>query len=570
MQLVPSAVEDHLASYDNAGQVKDSWIAAGDVVLKGGAYLGLFAGYAANLVDIRSAGTPQGPYAFRQAGGDGVDYMVRIKGRTEAFNQLVQTSASYGTSGLGGEITLTNNGDGSITLNGTATATRYASLNITGIRGHAIYVNTGVTSPYIGIGDGTPGMVFGANPVYFASADSNTLYFYVQSGATLNNLTLWINVVDLTLEGLGLTTAAAFQSLHPLPYYNYNAGVLKNNAATGIKTRGFNQWDEQWEVGSLDAQGEEIAGSCIRAKNFNPAFPNTTYFINDPSVLFVVYFYDANKAIIPYTGAGAYANGYNGGATPFTTPAGTAYLRFRTANSYGTNYNHDICINLSDASRNGIYEPYWERTLALGLDSLACHDENNNAVTLNGLDGVGSAYDEAVVENGMVTKIIKRFEEVDLGDLTYSNIQDSTSIFRASLADYKPSANINSVNAKYQTTADNVNFYSTAADIAALPDKSSIKYYVSGVPSNQICFKDTAYSDAATFKAAVTGVKLRYELATPKVLTVDNPFPAFVEVDNLGTEKRLPEDTAADPQGPFESDSNYSVSTANLVRALGL
>ena len=54
------------------------------------------------------------------------------------------------------------------------------------------------------------------------------------------------------------------------------------------------------------------------------------------------------------------------------------------------------------------------------------------------------------------------------------------------------------------------------------------------------------------------------------MLTVDEPFPAFVEVDNLGTEERLPADTAADPQGPFESDSNYSVSTANLVRALGL
>lgn len=45
-------------------------------------------------------------------------------------------------------------------------------------------------------------------------------------------------------------------------------------------------------------------------------------------------------------------------------------------------------------------------------------------------------------------------------------------------------------------------------------------------------------------------------------------LPALVEVDNLGTEKRLPEDTADAVNAPFESDSNYSVSVANLVRKL--
>lgn len=85
-----------------------------------------------------------------------------------------------------------------------------------------------------------------------------------------------------------------------------------------------------------------------------------------------------------------------------------------------------------------------------------------------------------------------------------------------------------------------------------------------------IWVKDSAYSDAATFKAAMSGVYLDYQLATPKVLTLDNPIPALIEVDNLGTEKRLPEDTADNPQAPFECDSNYSVSTANLVRLLNL
>ena len=237
----------------------------------------------------------------------------------------------------------------------------------------------------------------------------------------------------------------------------------------------------------------------------------------------------------------------------FTTPTNCVYIRASIPVSI-----NDICINLSDASRNGTYEPYWERTLALGLNSLACHDENNNAVTLNGLDGVGSSYDEAVVENGMVTKIVKRFAEVDLGSLTYSV---SNNVFRAPISDIKKSASTSSI-------ANIIcPLYTATTPIGV---NSQDKTMASDESDNKIAIKNTAYSDADVFTTAMSGVKLRYELATPKVLTVDNPFPAFVEVDNLGTEQRLPEDTAADPQGPFESDSNYSVSTANLVRALGL
>jgi len=153
----------------------------------------------------------------------------------------------------------------------------------------------------------------------------------------------------------------------------------------------------------------------------------------------------------------------------------------------------NTCLNISNTEKNGTYEPYWERTLALGLNSLACHDEDNNAVVVNGLDGVGTSQDELIVENGWSTKIIKR---------------------------------------------------------------RGRRAYQAGDESDATLMTDGTNTD--------------YPLATPKVLTLDNPIPALIEVDNLGTERRLPEDTADNPQGPFECDSNYSVSTANLVRLLNL
>lgn len=426
MQLVPAATEGKLAEFDNAGQVRDAGVATTDLATKDGHYPDLFAGFAGNLVDTRSAGTRQGPFAFRQSGGDGVNYMRRILGRTEVWNQLVGPSDT--------QVTIPSDHLYYAIINGTAS---------------------------VGTSDGTPISVTGGVDI----------------------------VVDLTLEGLGLTTADQFRALHPLPYYNYNAGVLKNNAATGLETTGFNQWDEEWENGvySLSTGEKQGNNNYIRCKNLIPVLPNANYYkrAGIGAADFSLVFFDANRNRI-----GSAQLSVN---VEFTTPIGCYYLAFYVNPGSPATYNHDICINISDASRNGIYEPYWKRDIVLGLDNLACHDENDNAVVVNGLDGVGTSQDELVVENGWGTKINKR---------------------------------------------------------------RGRRAYQAGDESDATLMTDGTNTD--------------YPLATPKVLTLDNPFPALIEVDNLGTEKRLPEDTADNPQAPFECDSNYSVSTANLVRLLNL
>ena len=56
------------------------------------------------------------------------------------------------------------------------------------------------------------------------------------------------------------------------------------------------------------------------------------------------------------------------------------------------------------------------------------------------------------------------------------------------------------------------------------------------VSTPEVIFKDTAYSNAASFKTAMSGVYLVYELATPTTETAD-PYQSLQVCDPNGTEE---------------------------------
>lgn len=159
-------------------------------------------------------------------------------------------------------------------------------------------------------------------------------------------------------------------------YYPSNNGKLISNDASGIETVGFNQWDEEWEEGALSGgNGQPASGfdaSRIRSKNYCPCFPNTTYNANYVGSSYAsnyprVFWYDANKNFIYAT----FAAGVS------TSPPNAAFFKINTeGTTYGNVYKNDICINLSDASRNGQYEPYRKSTLSLGLESIKVKSHN--------------------------------------------------------------------------------------------------------------------------------------------------------------------------------------------------
>ena len=113
---------------------------------------------------------------------------------------------------------------------------------------------------------------------------------------------------------------------------------------------GFNQWDEEWELGGyISSTGNKTPYvDRIRCKNYIHVFPNTAYYFNIDALNYA-YCYDIEKnflGIAPYVASG---NGWI-----CTTLPNSTYMTFDLSTSYGVTYKKDICINLSEPSyRNG-------------------------------------------------------------------------------------------------------------------------------------------------------------------------------------------------------------------------
>ena len=204
------------------------------------------------------------------------------------------------------------------------------------------------------------------------TANSTALTVGVSNVATSAKLTsadAWsynnLTVIDLTLAfgptiadyiySLETATTDAgvnwFKQYFPKSYYPYNAGALVSVNPTGAETTGVNQWDEEWEVGSiLNTTGEDQANTnAFRTKSYIPImFGESYYFYMGASYTIGLRWYDSAKN---YLGSQAIA-----ASGTLTIPNSAAYLRFVnvTMNAYANN----ICINISNPLYNGTYYPY--------------------------------------------------------------------------------------------------------------------------------------------------------------------------------------------------------------------
>lgn len=114
---------------------------------------------------------------------------------------------------------------------------------------------------------------------------------------------------------------------------------------------------------------------------------------------------------------------------------------------------------------------------------------------------------------------ITRVGAVDLGTLAWTLA--STSVFRAA----KPSA----AKTGYRGRCAKYTFIGQSST-------PSDKEMSSGGSGEYIVVQDTAYTDAATFKTAMSGVYLYYELATPTTVTIDPPLNLTYRTAEGGTE----------------------------------
>ena len=172
---------------------------------------------------------------------------------------------------------------------------------------------------------------------------------------------------------------------------------------------------------------------------------------------------------------------------------------------------------------------------------------NGTQIFPDGMRSAGDVYDEAIVDSdGYVRKVVKRVGDVDLGTLTW-HVHPTDAYFYAVLADRKQYGQ--GLCIEYNK------IYTVSVNPKNIDDKSYV--FNTYAVNNGINIKDTAYTDATSFKAAMSGVILYYELATPVEYTVDNPIFVGTEYYSGGIQKVLPENTSEPTTAPFRGKFGY-------------
>ena len=204
----------------------------------------------------------------------------------------------------------------------------------------------------------------------------------------------------------------------------------------------INQWDEEYEEGSIDNSGNNSEESgFIRSKNYISALQNTEYFLCAPSNHYNYYhicFYDSNKSYI----SGTYIE-YN---NTFTTPNNASYIRFSSTGPYGTTYNNDIAINYPSSVTT--YSPYENLCPITGLSSVNVIDDPKHGgfVYWNQLCNNG----DFSIASGWSTRGAAGTISYDTDEITYTVSEVSS--WQSN--DIKPDTNVNIIrNHKYFVSA---------------------------------------------------------------------------------------------------------------------
>lgn len=251
----------------------------------------------------------------------------------------------------------------SLTLNGTQTSAEslYYFYNVTNplsvIAGTTYIASIGdnaVTNLYIRVGKGTDNSYIASgitsSLTFTPTVDSITvrLSILANAGAVYNNVKIY-PMLRLSTE------SADFE-----PYENIVP--ITGHDSVGANVTGINVWDEEWEQGTLTANGDNTPKTTrIRSKNYIPVLVGKSYYFcyNGSNVAAKgVYLakYDNNKSLVSIQWAGS---------PNITIEDGVRYIRFSTGDAYGGTYNNDISINYPSTDHD--YHAYTGSTYTAAL-----------------------------------------------------------------------------------------------------------------------------------------------------------------------------------------------------------
>lgn len=260
--------------------------------------------------------------------------------------------------------------------------------------------------------------------------------------------------------------------------------------------------------------GAESVSNTSAASDFIPFDPSKTYYLSGLSsdLFSIIYSYNSNKEFLGRSSGSARTEGLlDNTSFPYGTPQGTgdiAYIRVQQTENPGTTGTidevEDLEVLLEVGTEATAYEPYSNICPITGWSQLELnHADATEEIQLGATYYAGTV--DVVSGEGSVT-----YGMVDLGTLDWTDIGNN--IFRAPIAGIATESVSSDRRTGIVCTA-----YAPSATVAigaTMTDKSMLR------ASGYFFIRNTDYSDAADFKAAMSGVQLCYELATPIPITL--------------------------------------------------
>lgn len=330
-------------------------------------------------------------------------------------------------------------------------------------------------------------------------------------------------------------------------YRAYDAGSIVSVNTSGLKVVGknlYNKADTTLEYNYYIDGNSKLASWNVAKTIIIPCLPNTQYTISKvSSTRFACgYLTGAIEA-----GASVYGLVTNNPATSITvtTTENAKYLVAFVYNSNADTLTFDAIkdsLQIELGSTATPYEPYTSKTTPLSpidLRGLYKIDANNNIYA----DG------DEYKSDGDVSR---KYGIVDLGTLDWTYNPDYK-YFYAQLAGRKQV--LNSCISEIYTTID--------SSLDGNSDDMRIKLPAN---SDRVFITNNAYTVATTFKTAMSGVYLVYELATPTAETA-KPYPEYINIYQGGTEEFIDERTLSAPVG-HDSDLFEVMTFDDIVDAV--
>ena len=388
---------------------------------------------------------------------------------------------NIGTTGTSRGVTATFNSDGTVALSGTNDGSLYSLFliqnefqTVSGVE----YILSGAVSNQIVIRDVSAGVSdSGGGVTITGDGNKHRIEIRVIAGTTVPSNTVVKPMIRLA--SVSDSTFAPYSNICPISGWT---GV--NVTRTGV-----NVWDEEWEVGFINSNtGDNVSSTTqIRSKNYIPVKPGMQVYIKSPNQgssspgNLAGRYYTKNKEYL------GYAPTMNVG-TVITIPDDCYFIRFGCQVAYGTTYNNDISINYPSTDTD--YHAYQGTTYPITFPSEA-----------------GTVYGGTLdVTTGVLT--VDR-AEVDLGKLTWAKPSQVNIFYTISLN----SANDNSVGSIM--ISSQYAYGGRASSNQAAYDKGDNLISVYTGADARVYVRDDRYATTIDFKAAMSGVQLVYELATP-------------------------------------------------------